>query len=289
MAANLRYRDIYISNEDAIGYPGHNPGDDYDGMATFVCNVEPTVMNPVAISMISATIPQMQTTIDIVTKGHIIIYLSNNMGMPYDETWIPKGTYKDINALRDVINEGFTTGLYCFVDALQERLFFTNASPFPHIGKITYNGDLGRVLGFPTNTPTGGEYLVVTPDITLNGIFYDFAMIAPYTYDHYGGMHNIYIELTTPEVSFDSLAVSSDQFLKSRAIIKKLNVNYSQDVLNYNASSREDEIILGLPESTVPLQSIGLTIWAYSGTVYKWFQMTYPGARLEFTLRLYYV
>ncbi|MGP8337582.1 MAG: hypothetical protein ACT6FC_05035 [Methanosarcinaceae archaeon] len=287
MASGLRYRDIYISNEDAAYYPGHIPEDPLDGLASFVCNIGPTIYNPVAISMISATIPQMQTTIDIVRHGAIDVTLAGGAGM--FSCTIPKGSYKDILALRDAINENMSgPSMLCYVDALQERMFFAHPGALL-VEKIQYWGDIGDIIGFPTTHKGGGMYDVVTPNILLNGIVWPAALIAPYSYDHFGGMHNIYIELTTPTVSSDSLAVSSDQFLKGMAIIKKLNVNYSQDVLNYNASSKEDEIVLALPESAVPLQSIGLAIWGYSGTVHKWFNMKYPGARLEFTLRLYFV
>lgn len=215
------------------------------------------------LRLVSLTFPLTQKNIEVGRNNNFMI--QNAYGL--FGISLPGGSYVGGTQVVDAINEQiaaalFPFDLYCDINDNVEMIFFHSSDPFT----LTINSDLSEILGFKYGVHYDSDAAVI------NGIYYYNAVQAVATYDHWGGINTIFVELVSPdgEGGIDCGLVG----LEDKQIIAIVPITYGQSTVNYSVSLEQNLVFITF-NNLAEVTGMRLRMWGYSGPYAKVFLMNF--------------
>lgn len=284
---------VYVFSRDRIN--------SYDTNGSFTAEI-PRIKNPIAMTLMQATLPaaihniQFGRNTDLVFGYYDDSVLTNFFTAPVS---VPAGRYDDIDSLIATLNDIFSRLVYGLTaDPLIDHFIWDRGDFTSHITLRRIDlldthtfylsfeeTDLNEVLGFTEltdkmlNVIIGGVAGVFpfprsTPASTyreFEGIAATQILVAEASYDHLGGIREVFVTLKEPDtLDGNTINTSTSDFLNRRTILAHIPVDYNEDKFVFAPRNSDERLWVQFSPDHEMLERIGLEIVAYSGTTHGW-------------------
>jgi len=225
----------------------------------------PEIRNVKSIRFVNAVIP----------IGHSNIFLGRDSFMATNgiekKITLANGQYASMDAVVEEINNRLAVELahvHCDIDENRLRIFFFTDNDSEFTVKFE-TSDLYKILGFKH------DHTYESSAAEVNGDHYEECIIAPHTYDHWGGIHTLFLCIDEPDL--EKAFTFNDPKLSELNVVGIIPVNYSESVASYTDQNPENAVQVHLVGDSRTISILSISFWAYSGAYNGWFQMTFEG------------